>query len=51
MGVDLRGSYAYGVDGVDLPLLEAVGFPCAVNPDAVLERAAEAGSWPVVECR
>lgn len=50
-GVSLAGSYAYGVDLADLPLLEAVGFPCAVNPDAALRRVAEARGWPLLAIR
>jgi fatty acyl-CoA reductase len=46
-GVDLADCHAYG-DGVsDLPLLEAVGHPHAVNPDFRLAREARRRRWPV----
>ncbi|MNT83278.1 hypothetical protein D3C72_2231200 [compost metagenome] len=32
----------------DLPLLESVGHPVAVNPDSTLRDAAEARGWPVL---
>ncbi|MGH3088708.1 MAG: HAD-IB family hydrolase, partial [Rubrobacteraceae bacterium] len=39
--VDLSKSYAYGDSISDLPMLEAVGNPVAVNPDRRLEKAAK----------
>lgn len=48
LGVSLAGSYAYGVDTHDLPLLRCVGFPCAVRPDVRLRRAAERAGWPML---
>lgn len=47
-GYDLAQSYAYSDSVSDLPMLEAVGHPVAVNPDASLERRARADGWPVV---
>lgn len=47
-GYDLTHSYAYSDSASDLPMLEAVGHPVAVNPDAALERRARADGWPVV---
>ncbi|HET9690601.1 MAG TPA: HAD-IB family hydrolase [Acidimicrobiales bacterium] len=47
-GVDLRESWAYSDSVYDLPLLEAVGNPTAVNPDLRLYAAAKAQRWPVV---
>ena len=35
-GLDLAGSYAYSDSITDLPMLEAVGHPVAVNPDKEL---------------
>ncbi len=35
-GIDLGASYAYSDSESDLPMLEAVGHPVAVNPDATL---------------
>lgn len=48
-GHDLASSWAYGDSHSDLPLLEAVGNPVAVNPDAGLYRAARSKRWPVEE--
>lgn len=46
-GIDLAGSYAYSDSATDLPMLEAVGHPVAVNPDRELRRAAAARGWEV----
>ncbi|HVM14780.1 MAG TPA: HAD-IB family hydrolase [Egibacteraceae bacterium] len=48
-GDDLAASWAYGDSHSDLPLLEAVGQPVAVNPDHGLYRAARRRRWPVEE--
>lgn len=45
---DLRLSYAYSDSASDVPLLELVGHPVAVNPDRELELLARARGWPVV---
>jgi HAD superfamily hydrolase (TIGR01490 family) len=45
--LDLGGSYAYSDSYTDLPMLEAVGHPVAVNPDRVLSRIARERSWEV----
>lgn len=47
-GLDLSQCYAYSDSHSDLPMLEAVGHPVAVNPDGPLERHAMANGWPVV---
>jgi HAD superfamily hydrolase (TIGR01490 family) len=47
VGIDLERSYAYTDSITDLPMLEAVGNPVAVNPDRDLRRAAEDRGWPV----
>lgn len=47
-GYDLRQCYAYSDSASDLPMLEAVGHPVAVNPDARLERHARRNGWPIV---
>jgi HAD superfamily hydrolase (TIGR01490 family) len=47
-GYDLSGSYAYSDSATDLPMLEAVGHPYAVNPDRALRREAAARQWPVL---
>jgi len=46
-GIDLSASYAYSDSATDLPMLEAVGHPVAVNPDRDLLRAARAREWEV----
>ena len=47
-GYDLNQCYAYSDSASDLPMLEAVGHPVAVNPDAKLERHARRNGWPIV---
>jgi HAD superfamily hydrolase (TIGR01490 family) len=46
---DLDESTAYSDSHTDLPLLEAVGHPVAVNPDRKLRRIAAARGWPTLE--
>jgi HAD superfamily hydrolase (TIGR01490 family) len=48
-GLDLGASYAYSDSITDLPLLESVGNPTAVNPDKDLRKVAEERSWPILE--
>lgn len=47
-GYDLRLSYAYSDSVSDLPMMEMVGHPVAVNPDAPLESVAHQRGWPIV---
>jgi HAD superfamily hydrolase (TIGR01490 family) len=47
-GYDLAASYAYSDSATDLPMLDAVGHPHAVNPDRALRREASARGWPVL---
>ncbi|MDA8292546.1 MAG: HAD-IB family hydrolase, partial [Actinomycetota bacterium] len=47
LGVDLSASYAYSDSCTDLPMLEAVGHPVAVNPDRVLARLARERGWEI----
>jgi HAD superfamily hydrolase (TIGR01490 family) len=47
-GYDLADCYAYSDSSTDLPLLEAVGHPSAVNPDRALRKEAVAREWPVL---
>ncbi|MQY14953.1 putative phosphatase [Streptomyces sp. RB5] len=47
-GYDLERCYAYSDSVTDVPMLEAVGHPCAVNPDKGLRREAAARDWPVL---
>jgi HAD superfamily hydrolase (TIGR01490 family) len=46
-GVDLALSYFYTDSVSDLPLLERVGHPVAVNPDPRLRHIARERGWPV----
>ncbi|WP_448073475.1 HAD family hydrolase [Georgenia yuyongxinii] len=50
-GIDLQHSYAYGDSINDVPLLAAVGRPCAVNPEPRLRAHAHARGWPVRDFR
>jgi HAD superfamily hydrolase (TIGR01490 family) len=50
-GYDLDDSYAYSDSVSDVPLLEAVGRPTAVNPDRGLRRIALERGWPMLEFR
>jgi len=47
--IDLDASTAYSDSHTDLPFLEAVGHPVAVNPDRALRRVARDRGWPVLE--
>ncbi|TCI96860.1 HAD family hydrolase [Aeromicrobium sp. IC_218] len=47
-GYDLDECYAYSDSETDVPMLETVGHPFAVNPDRALRRAAETHGWPVL---
>ena len=47
-GIDLAASYAYSDSESDLPMLEAVGHPVAVNPDPELARVAREHGWDVL---
>src|SRR5690606_34397489 len=46
-GLRLEEATFYSDSITDLPLLEAVAEPVAVNPDARLARVARARGWPV----
>src|SRR3954471_263742 len=46
-GIDLEASYAYSDSYTDIPMLEAVGHPVAVNPDRVLLKVARDRGWEV----
>jgi HAD superfamily hydrolase (TIGR01490 family) len=50
-GIDLAECAAYSDSINDLPLLESVGFPHAVNPEAELRRIALTRGWPIHELR
>ena len=47
--IDLSASFAYSDSVTDLPMLDAVGNPVAVNPDRELRRAAAEREWEVVD--
>jgi HAD superfamily hydrolase (TIGR01490 family) len=50
-GYDLAQCTAYSDSHTDLPFLETVGHPVAVNPDRALRRIAAQRDWPVLEFR
>jgi len=47
--LDLSESSAYSDSYTDLPMLEAVGHPVAVNPDRVLAKVARERGWEVMQ--
>ena len=47
--IDLSESYAYSDSQTDLPMMEMVGHPVAVNPDKELRKVAEEREWPILE--
>ncbi len=47
-GYDLERSFAYSDSVTDVPMLEAVGHPHAVNPDKELRRIAADRGWPIL---
>src|SRR5712691_8120620 len=51
VGLDLTHSYAYTDSITDLPMLEAVGHPVAVNPDRELRKIAEERDWQIRDFR
>jgi HAD superfamily hydrolase (TIGR01490 family) len=46
-GYALDHCYAYSDSVTDIPMLESVGHPTAVNPDRALRKEAIARDWPV----
>lgn len=46
--IDLRSSYFYSDSVSDLPLLERVGNPVAVNPQRLLRRHARRRGWQIL---
>jgi HAD superfamily hydrolase (TIGR01490 family) len=48
-GYPLADCYAYSDSATDLPLLETVGHPHAVNPDRALRRIAAQRGWPILD--
>lgn len=47
-GYDLASSYGYSDSVTDVPMLEVVGHPFAVNPDKELRKVASEREWPVL---
>ncbi|SCK47497.1 HAD family phosphatase [Streptomyces sp. WMMB 322] len=47
-GYDLSRCYAYSDSITDIPMLESVGNPYAVNPDRALRKEATGRDWPVL---
>lgn len=47
--IDWHGSYAYADSHADLPLLEKVGHPVAVYPDARLTAHARQRGWEIIK--
>jgi HAD superfamily hydrolase (TIGR01490 family) len=47
-GYDLSECYAYSDSQTDIPMLEIVGHPHAVNPDKELARLAIEKGWPIL---
>ena len=50
-GFQLDDCYSYSDSHNDIPLLQAVGNPCAINPDAILRIRALAEGWPIHDFR
>lgn len=48
-GLSLADSFAYSDSVTDLPMLEAVGHPVAVNPDRDLRAVAVERDWQILE--
>ncbi|TCO49261.1 HAD superfamily hydrolase (TIGR01490 family) [Kribbella antiqua] len=50
-GLNLASCAAYSDSVNDLPMLELVGNPCAINPDSRLRRHAEVAGWRIRDYR
>lgn len=48
-GYELTSCYAYSDSASDLPMMQLVGNPVAVNPDRPMMAVAHRRGWPVVE--
>jgi len=48
-GIDLASSSAYSDSATDLPMLEAVGHPVAVNADRPLAKVAREREWETMQ--
>lgn len=49
--IGLEGSFAYSDSHNDVPMLELVANPVAVDPDPKLEAIADRRQWPVISLR
>jgi len=49
-GIVLARSYGYSNGDEDVPFLQAVGIPCAVEPETGLAELAEQRGWPILRC-
>jgi phosphoserine phosphatase len=49
VGIDLTASSAYSDSATDLPMLEAVGRPVAVNADRALAKVARERGWETLQ--
>lgn len=47
----LNNSYFYSDSFNDIPLLETVTYPYAVDPDEKLQKHAETNNWPIITLR
>jgi len=47
--MDLHDSWFYSDSHNDLPLLQKVSHPVAVNPDDILQRIAKEKNWPIIQ--
>jgi len=45
--IDLAASYAFGDSVADVPMLDCVGHPQAVNPDGGLKSIAQSRGWSI----
>ena len=50
-GTEMKHSRAYSDSFSDLPMLEAVGTPAAVNPDRRLKRVARERGWTILDLK
>ncbi len=50
-GLNLQGSYGYSDSHNDIPLLNAVEYPYAVDPDDSLRSHAEKNHWEIISFR
>ena len=50
-GLDLVHSFAYSDSSNDIPLLNSVGNPTAINPDSALRNHARENNWPILDFR